>query len=64
MRPVNFPPTYYINIKYNNLPLIKLLETILIGKPALLDMYEQYVIEIHIYYTYVVHASVPSLPSS
>jgi hypothetical protein len=58
MQPVNFPPTYYINIKYNNLLLIKPQETVLIRKPALLDMYELYAIEIHIYYTYVVCAFV------
>jgi hypothetical protein len=48
--------------KYNNLILIKLLETILIRKPALLDMYEQYAIKIYIYYTYVVHVFVRLAP--
>src|SRR6266516_3769627 len=49
---------WHFESKYNNLPLIKPLETILIRKPASLDMYEQYVIEIYIYYTYVVHVFV------
>ena len=55
---ITFTPTLHFKIEYNNLLLIKPLETILIRKPALLDMYEQYAIEIHIYYMYVVHVFV------